>query len=228
MSLPVDSGVHELCLGKSFEQNSGVAFHSFRYDFKPASVDTSQEARLEVGEGHQVTVTVPHVQGAGTSHTVFKGNKRPLLGKECVLIIDHDTGTYTLEKLDQNVLLKKTRVEGSTKAHRPTTPVDTKKTSPSNSKTKAAKNSPPSMHNSPSIIPLLSDNDKGADDNSIFGELSSDSSDSSDDDDDMLEVPQSFQNGSESQQAPQAPPPSTSYDGNLLKGDLDLSESDSD
>lgn len=30
-------------------------------DFKPASVDTSKEAKVEVGEGHQVTVTVPHV-----------------------------------------------------------------------------------------------------------------------------------------------------------------------
>ena len=48
------------------------------------------------------------VQGSGTTHTVFKGNKKPT-AKECVLIIDHETGTYTLEKLDQNVLLKKTR-----------------------------------------------------------------------------------------------------------------------
>lgn len=219
MSLPVDNEVHELRLGKSFDPHSGVAFHSFRYDFKPASVDTSQEARLEVGEGHQVTVTVPHVQGAGTSHTVFKGNKRPTLGKECVLIIDHDTGTYTLEKLDQNVFVKKTRTEGSSKAHRPATPVDMKKTSPS--KSKPTKNSPPSMHNSPSITPLPSDTDKGADDMSIFGELSSDSSD----DEGMVEVPQSLQNGAEShsQQAP-----STSFEGGYLNGDLDLSESGSD
>ena len=31
-------------------------------DFKPASVDTSQEAQVEVGEGHHVTLTVPHVE----------------------------------------------------------------------------------------------------------------------------------------------------------------------
>lgn len=49
-----------------------------------------------------------YFQGAGTSQTVFKGNKKPT-SKECVLIIDHDTGTYTLEKLDQNVFVKKTR-----------------------------------------------------------------------------------------------------------------------
>ncbi|XP_076471040.1 ELL-associated factor 1-like isoform X2 [Babylonia areolata] len=216
MALPVDNRIHELRLGKSFESNSGVAFHSFRYDFKPASVDTSQDAKMEVGEGHQVTVTVPHVQGAGTSHTVFKGNKRPTLGKECVLIIDHETGTYTLEKLDQNVLLKKTRTEGSSKANRPTTPVDAKKTSPS--KTKASKNSPPSVNNSPSITPLPSDTDKGADDIALIGDLSSDSSDS---EDDMVEVPEYFQNGS--QQAP-----STSTVRNILKDDLELSESGSD
>jgi hypothetical protein len=39
---------------------------------------------------------------------VYKGNKKPT-AKECVLIIDHETGTYTLEKLDQNVFVKKTR-----------------------------------------------------------------------------------------------------------------------
>jgi hypothetical protein len=48
------------------------------------------------------------LQGAGTPHTVYKGNKKPT-AKECVLIIDHETGTYTLEKLDQNVFVKKTR-----------------------------------------------------------------------------------------------------------------------
>lgn len=31
-------------------------------DFKPASVDTSKEASVEVGKGNQVTVTVPHVE----------------------------------------------------------------------------------------------------------------------------------------------------------------------
>lgn len=36
--------------------------HCVSDDFKPASVDTAQEAKLEVGDGHQVTVTVPHVQ----------------------------------------------------------------------------------------------------------------------------------------------------------------------
>ncbi|KAK7110499.1 ELL-associated factor 1-like [Littorina saxatilis] len=219
MALPVDSEVHELRLGKSFEPNSRVAFHSFRYDFKPASVDTSQEAKLEVGEGNQVTVTVPHVQGAGTSHTVYKGNKKPT-AKECVLIIDHETGSYTLEKMDQTALVKKTRTEReSTKVHRPATPVEVKKTSPS--KSKNSKSSPPLSLDSPSITPLPSDGDKEAD-IALIGDLSSDSSDSSDDDE-MTEVPPRFQNGSQ-----QAPAPSTSSAGSFLKDDLELSESGSD
>ncbi|KAK7478923.1 hypothetical protein BaRGS_00029790 [Batillaria attramentaria] len=226
MALPVDSETHELILGQSFEPNSRVAFHSFRYDFKPASVDTSQEGKVEIGEGHQVTVTVPHVQGAGTSHTVFKGNKKPS-AKECVLIIDHDTGTYTLEKLDQNVFVKKTRIEGSSKANRPATPVDPKKTSPSKSKNNNSKSSPPSVRDSPSITPLHSE----ADDIALIGDLSSDSSDGSDDEE-MMEVPQARNpgNGSGNQKRLLDKPPSsyTAVDSSLLKDDLELSESGSD
>lgn len=220
MALPADGEVHELRLGKSFEPNSNVGFHSFRYDFKPASVDTSQDAKLKVGEGHQVTVTVPHVQGSGTTHTVFKGNKKPTV-KECVLIIDHDTGTFTLEKLDQNVFVKKTRTEGSTKVIRPTTPVDAKKTSPSKSKGAASANTKSNspLLDSPAITPLPSDTDK-ADDIALIGDLSSDSSDS--DDEEMTEVAPSL-NGSMSRTVP-----STSSVGHFLKEDLELSESGSD
>ncbi|KAE8596867.1 hypothetical protein XENTR_v10016269 [Xenopus tropicalis] len=46
--------------------------------------------------------------------TVFKGNKRPYQ-KDCVLIINHDTGEYVLEKLSSSIQVKKTRAEGSSK-----------------------------------------------------------------------------------------------------------------
>ena len=49
-------------------------------------------------------------QGSGKTHTVYKGNKKPV-SKECVLIIDHETGTFTLERLSNNVTVKKTRYE---------------------------------------------------------------------------------------------------------------------
>lgn len=77
-------------------------------DFKPASVDESKRATVDVGANHQVTVTVPHQNGSGTAQTVFKGSHRPYQ-RECVLIIDRTTGEITLEKLTNNIQLKKTR-----------------------------------------------------------------------------------------------------------------------
>lgn len=47
-------------------------------------------------------------QGSTPPMTVFKGNKRPYQ-KDCVLIINHDTGEYVLEKLSSSIQVKKTR-----------------------------------------------------------------------------------------------------------------------
>ncbi|XP_062033009.1 ELL-associated factor 2 [Lepus europaeus] len=103
-----------LKLGKSFEKQPRCAFHTVRYDFKPASIDTSREGDLEVGKGEQVTITLPNIEGSTPPVTVFKGSKKPYL-KECILIINHDTGECRLEKLSSNITVKKTRVEGSSK-----------------------------------------------------------------------------------------------------------------
>ncbi|NXF75356.1 EAF1 factor, partial [Sclerurus mexicanus] len=77
-------------------------------DFKPASIDTSCEGDLQVGKGDDVTITLPHIPGSTPPMTVFKGNKRPYQ-KDCVLIINHDTGEYVLEKLSSSIQVKKTR-----------------------------------------------------------------------------------------------------------------------
>nr|XP_009686262.1 PREDICTED: ELL-associated factor 1 [Struthio camelus australis] len=86
----------------------------FGDDFKPASIDTSCEGELQVGKGDEVTITLPHIPGSTPPMTVFKGNKRPYQ-KDCVLIINHDTGEYVLEKLSSSIQVKKTRAEGSSK-----------------------------------------------------------------------------------------------------------------
>jgi len=100
--------IKELRLGSSFT-NKGSAFHTFRYDFKPASVDTSKMATVDILQNNEVNVTVPHCDGAGTAQTsVFRGPKKPY-AKDCVLIIDHSTGEITLERLSHNIQLKKTR-----------------------------------------------------------------------------------------------------------------------
>ncbi|XP_030638386.1 ELL-associated factor 1 [Chanos chanos] len=110
----LDKEEHVLKLGESFEKRPKSSFHTIRYDFKPASIDTTCEGELQVGKGDEVTITLPHIPGSTPPMTVFKGNKRPYQ-KDCVLIINHDTGEYMLEKLSSSIQVKKTRAEGSSK-----------------------------------------------------------------------------------------------------------------
>jgi len=134
----------KLRLGESFSKNGHTAFHTFRYDFKPASMDTKKMATVQIGPNNQTTVQVPHVEGSGTSHTIFKGPRKPYT-KECVLIIDHATGEIVLEKLSSNVQLKKTRAEGGAKFQpRPMTPVE---------QTNSKKASPPQKHSPNNLRP---------------------------------------------------------------------------
>ncbi|XP_067842859.1 ELL-associated factor 2 [Heptranchias perlo] len=109
-----DNKEHVLKLGGSFDRQPKCGFHTIRYDFKPASIDTACEGDLEVGKGEQITITLPNIEGSTPPMSVFKGSKRPYL-KECVLIVNHDTGEYRLEKLSSNITVKKTRAEGSSK-----------------------------------------------------------------------------------------------------------------
>ncbi|XP_061774164.1 ELL-associated factor 2 isoform X2 [Nerophis ophidion] len=111
-----DNEEHVLKLGETFEKQPKSAFHTVRYDFKPASIDTACEGELEVGKGEQVTITLPNLEGSSAPVTVFKGSKRSYM-KECILIVNHDTGEYRLEKLSSNIAVKKTRAEGSSKIH---------------------------------------------------------------------------------------------------------------
>ncbi|XP_045534611.1 ell-associated factor Eaf [Papilio machaon] len=133
--------VRELKLGSSFTNNKTSQYHTIKYDFKPASVDVNKMATVDVGTNNQVTVTVPHLDGAGVPQTVFKGSQRPYT-KECVLIIDRVTGEITLEKLSSNIQVKKTRQETAQKP-RPLTPVTTdftNTTQRSSSRTRVATN----------------------------------------------------------------------------------------
>ncbi|CAK6971718.1 ELL-associated factor 2 [Scomber scombrus] len=109
-----DNQEHVLKLGETFEKHPRSGYHTVRYDFKPASIDTTCEGELEVGKGEQVTITLPNLEGSSAPVTVFKGSKRPYM-KECILIVNHDTGEYRLEKLNSNIAVKKTRAEGSSK-----------------------------------------------------------------------------------------------------------------
>lgn len=108
------TGVLPLKIGKSFEKKGGNSvYHSIRYDFKPVSVDEERKGVLEVQENHSVSVQLPHIDGAG--QTNYKGNAKPANTKDCILIIDHETGELTLERISNQIMVKKTRHEKAEK-----------------------------------------------------------------------------------------------------------------
>ena len=107
-----------------------------RYDFTPLSVDEDRMGKLEVQENSGVSVSLPHNNGIDA--TQYKGGAKPAGTKDCILIIDHETGELTLERLSNQVcvicfvfelefevscsvifqiLLKKTRAEKAEKHH---------------------------------------------------------------------------------------------------------------
>lgn len=158
--LGLGSEIRQLKLGQTFSNPRSTAFHTVRYDFKPASVDINKMATVDVGNNNQVTVSVPHLDGSGIQQTLFKGSQRPYQ-KECVLIINKVTGEITLEKLSSNMQVKKTRAETykppsgsgassagggsshSSSSNRPSTPVEqqTPITQRNSSKTKVTSGS---------------------------------------------------------------------------------------
>ncbi|XP_034549666.1 ELL-associated factor 2 [Notolabrus celidotus] len=196
-----DNQEHVLKLGETFEKRPKSAFHTVRYDFKPASIDTTCEGELEVGKGEQVTITLPNLEGSSAPVTVFKGSKRPYM-KECILIVNHDTGEYRLEKLNSNIAVKKTRAEGSSKIHsrmeqqtnRLSQQMKSSSSSSSSNKTStSSKSSPPKEKTSPAspmddierelmaearVMDQMSSGDSSSDSNSSSSSSSEDSSSS--------------------------------------------------
>ncbi|CAI7993730.1 ELL-associated factor 1 [Geodia barretti] len=96
-------------LGKSFTFPKENAFHTIKYDFKPLSVDNSKPGKLRVGEGDEVNMSLPVVQAESADDVAqFRGPKRPCT-RECVLIINTETGEAILEKIGSSVNLKSVR-----------------------------------------------------------------------------------------------------------------------
>lgn len=248
-----DNQEHVLKLGETFEKHPKSAYHTVRYDFKPASIDTTCEGELEVGKGEQVTITLPNLEGSSTPVTVFKGSKRPYM-KECILIVNHDTGEYRLEKLNSNIAVKKTRAEGSSKIHsrleqhtsRMSQQVRSNNSSSSSSSnnnkaTTSSKSSPPKEKTCPAsplddierelmaeaqVMDQLSSSDSSSDSNSSSSSSSDDGSSSSDSDDDQMSAPAKHSMPIISTSSRQQ----ESGGGlmNTLKNDLQLSESGSE
>jgi len=130
-----DGKEYKLNLGSTFFGKPSESYHLMRYDFKPASADTSQPAEVKIAASNECTVTIPNDSG----ETIYKGGKKPCT-KECVLIINKETGEITLERVSSNISLKKSRINKA-----PTHPSLNKLTnkptsSPTTSKTAATTN----------------------------------------------------------------------------------------
>ncbi|XP_061782398.1 ELL-associated factor 2 [Nerophis lumbriciformis] len=233
-----DNEEHVLKLGETFEKHPKSAFHTVRYDFKPASIDTACEGELEVGKGEQVTITLPNLEGSSAPVTVFKGSKRSYM-KECILIVNHDTGEYRLEKLSSNIAVKKTRAEGSSKIHsrleQQTSRLGQQMKSSGNKNSAGPRSSPPKDKTSPASP--LDDIEKelmeearvmdqmSSDSSSNSSSSSSDSSSSDSEDHTNPCMPTTCpQEGATA--APAEPGPGLLM--NTLKSDLQLSESGSE
>ncbi|KAG6375075.1 RNA polymerase II transcription elongation factor-domain-containing protein [Boletus reticuloceps] len=100
-------------LGRALKARKGIAppkrasnlpdreFYSFRYNFKPESIDPDKPGSIEVKrtkESTSVTVERPSAQARETH--LFKGTEQPVREYDCVLVYDEDMGTFTLEKID--------------------------------------------------------------------------------------------------------------------------------
>ncbi|XP_026231352.1 ELL-associated factor 2 [Anabas testudineus] len=253
-----DNQEHVLKLGETFEKHPKSAYHTVRYDFKPASIDTTCEGELEVGKGEQVTITLPNLEGSSAPVTVFKGSKRPYM-KECILIVNHDTGEYRLEKLNSNIAVKKTRAEGSSKIHsrleqqtsrlsqqmRSNNNTNSSSSGSSSNKTStSSKSSPPKEKTSPAspmddierelmaearVMDQMSSSDSSSDSNSSSSSSSEDGSSSSDSEDEHTSAPSS---APANHSMPIINTSSHQESGgglmNTLKNDLQLSESGSE
>ncbi|KAF9448463.1 hypothetical protein P691DRAFT_759887 [Macrolepiota fuliginosa MF-IS2] len=76
-------------------------FHSFKYNFKPPSIDSTKAGSIEVKKGKDKTqVAVEHLSSQVGDAYIFAGTETPSKEWDCVLIYDEETGAYTLEKLD--------------------------------------------------------------------------------------------------------------------------------
>ena len=110
--------VYELNIGRTLQnpKEAKYSYNQFKYDFTPASIDRNQEAKVTIGARNDVVIQVPHIDGSAQKYTQFTGNKQPCSTKECILIYDTETNEFTLERLESNFILKRSRLEGASKA----------------------------------------------------------------------------------------------------------------
>ncbi|PPQ84881.1 hypothetical protein CVT25_004624 [Psilocybe cyanescens] len=83
-------------------------FYSFKFNFKPLTIDTTQPATLEIKQGAESTHLKAEYHSTVNPEGLhpFSGTETPAKEIDCILIYDTETGTYTLEKLDSFAVFK--------------------------------------------------------------------------------------------------------------------------
>lgn len=98
---PFDNKDHPLIIGESFIGHR--KYDKITYDFKPQSIDTDKEGILETADNTS-TIHLPH-KDAGKSIN-YKGKRTQENGKECLIIVNHDTGEITLERINTRAVVR--------------------------------------------------------------------------------------------------------------------------
>ncbi|KAJ7638415.1 RNA polymerase II transcription elongation factor-domain-containing protein [Roridomyces roridus] len=81
-------------------------FYSFRYNFKPPSVDNTKPGTIELSRNKDATtVAVEHASSQPGESYIYHGNETSAKEFDCVLIYDEETGSYKLEKLESYIVL---------------------------------------------------------------------------------------------------------------------------
>ncbi|XP_006459737.1 hypothetical protein AGABI2DRAFT_191595 [Agaricus bisporus var. bisporus H97] len=96
-------------------------FYSFRYNFKPPSIDATKPGTVEIKKGRdkeKSQVALELSSQAGEAN-IYAGNETQAKEWDCVLVYDDETGAYTLEKVDSFVSLTFERKRTAAKPHSP-------------------------------------------------------------------------------------------------------------
>lgn len=122
MSFPFDNEDHPLIIGESCNtllgHKSKVQYTSVKYDYKPHRIDYDKQGILETSDA-ACWIRLPLVEEASSTRasSVFKGNRQDLSGKECILVIDREAGTITLEHVTSKIDVKQTRAPDTQETH---------------------------------------------------------------------------------------------------------------
>ncbi|PAV73305.1 hypothetical protein WR25_18885 [Diploscapter pachys] len=104
---PLELGTTFRDAGKSRQEETSASYHTIRYDFKPGSTTVESDQYIAFGSNSDVHVAVPSETGDNLS--VFKGSKKEVRPKECLLFFDKNTGKMRLEQLNSAIMVKKAR-----------------------------------------------------------------------------------------------------------------------